>query len=66
MAKGKFPVWLAAIIVVGLVIGAGYIAWKSIGVAIVGSEPTQVVVKPANPDDPKYKPDPKLGLGGGQ
>lgn len=53
------------LIVIGIVavVGLALMIWKfSQGAS---SEAPGVIVKPDNPNDPKYKPDPKLGLGGG-
>lgn len=53
------------LIVAGVVVLAGLalMVWK-LGKASP-SEAPGIIVKPANPNDPKYRPDPKLGLGGG-
>ena len=51
---------LAGIAVVAMV---GLLVWKLNSTSPGDAAP--VIVKPENPNDPKYKPDPKLGLGGG-
>ena len=60
MKKQINPV-LAITLIVILVSGAVFIAVKSM---TGNSASGPVIVKPANPDDPKFKADPKLGLGG--
>jgi hypothetical protein len=45
--------------------GLGVMIWKLASGSGGGGEAPPTIVKPANPDDPKYKPDPRLGLGGG-
>ena len=55
---------LLVIVLVALALGGiGLLVWK-FGGSSPGEAPPEIV-KPANPDDPKYRPDPKLGLGGG-
>ena len=60
MKKEINPV-VAIVAIVLLVCGALVTVWKGI---TGSSAAVPVVVKPTNPDDPKFKPDPKLGLGG--
>lgn len=54
-----------------VLIALGVVAVVSVIVLIwklssgVSSDAPPTIVKPANPNDPKYRPDPKLGLGGG-
>jgi hypothetical protein len=54
------------LIVAGVVVlaGLGLLIWKLTSGAPSGEAPG-TIVKPANPNDPKYRPDPRLGLGGG-
>lgn len=53
------------LIIAGVAVAAviGIMIWK-FSKATPG-EAAPVIVKPENPNDPKYRPDPKLGLGGG-
>ena len=44
--------------------GLGVMIWKLVSGGSSG-DAAPVIVKPANPEDPKYRPNPKLGLGGG-
>ncbi|MBB6051972.1 hypothetical protein [Armatimonas rosea] len=51
---------VAGVVVVAII---GLLIWKFSGSSPGDAPP--VIVKPDNPNDPKYKPDPRLGLGGG-
>ena len=52
MGKTKVPTAAVITLIALAVIGLVYVGWK----AMTGSEsPHPVVVKPANPSDPKYK-----------
>ncbi|WP_395138827.1 hypothetical protein [Armatimonas sp.] len=53
------------LIVVGVVVLAGVVLliWKTS--QATPNEAPGIIVKPADPNDPKYKPDPRLNLGGG-
>lgn len=56
------PMIAGALIVIAAVLG--FIAFKNAAESsTTGGE--QVIIRAQNPDDPKYKPDPKLGLSGG-
>lgn len=50
------------VLVLVAILGVGLFVYQAAGRS--QSEP-QLVIRPANPDDPKYHPDPKLGLAGG-
>ena len=55
---------LMLVIAGGVVVAIiGLLVWKFSG--STPGEAAPVIVKPENPNDPKYKPDPRLGLGGG-
>ena len=62
MREKVSPMMLIAIGIL-VVMGLGLMIWK-LSKSTPGEAPG-VIVKPANPNDPKYRPDPKLGLGGG-
>ena len=62
MLKGQAnPLMIVAAVVIALA-GIGIVIWKAT-TGTSGAEP--VIVKPADPGDPKFKPDPKLNLSGG-
>jgi len=54
----------AVIIAVAVVLlgGLGFVIFRALTGPTDQAKP--MVSKPANPNDPKYKPDPRLGLGG--
>jgi len=62
MLKGQASTAMIVIAAVVVLAGLGIIIWK---VAAAPSAAEPVIVKPANPDDPKFKPNPKLNLSGG-
>jgi hypothetical protein len=53
------------LIVAGVAVAAviGIMVWKFTQAS--PGEAAPVIVKPADPNDPRFKPSPKLGLGGG-
>ncbi len=51
---------IGVLVVIGLVV----MIWKLVGSG-GGGEAPPTIVKPADPDNPKYKPNPALGLAGG-
>jgi len=61
MKQNVSPGVVIAIVVV-LVLGLGFVVFKAFTGGPDVAKP--MVVKPADPNDPKYKPDPRLGLGG--
>lgn len=62
MLKGQVnPLMIVAAVVVVLA-GLGVMIWKATSGT---AESKPVIVKPDNPNDPKYQPNPRLGLAGG-
>jgi len=61
MRKNLSPAAIVGIVIVAL-IGIGLLGWKLMSAST--SEP-QAVVKAADPNDPKFRPDPKLSATGG-
>jgi len=61
MRKQINPV-VAVIVVIVAALGCGLLAWKLVDTT---HHEEQVIVKPADPNDPKFHPNPKLGLAGG-
>jgi len=54
---------IMAVLIVLVAGGIGFAVWKVLGSP--GSEPPAIVVRPDDPNDPKLRPDPRLGLAGG-
>jgi len=65
MMKTNKPMTMIAGTLLIVAIVVGYIAYTNTPKSAMGGELEQVIIKADNPDDPKYKPDPKLGLSGG-
>lgn len=65
MMKTNKPMTMIAAILLVVAIVVGYLAYSNTPKSSWGGEMEQVIIKADNPDDPKYKPDPKLGLSGG-
>jgi len=62
MLKGQTnPLMIVAAVVIALA-GIGVVIWKATAGA---SKADAVIVKPVDPNDPKFKPNPKLNLSGG-
>ena len=55
---GPIVVLVGIFVVLGI---GGILIWRNIPRS---SEAPPTVIKPANPDDPRYKPNPALGLAG--
>ena len=62
MKEKVSPLMLIVAGVVALAVVA-FIVWKTS--KATPNEAPGIIVKPANPNDPKYNPDPRLNLGGG-
>lgn len=63
--NSKKPTLMIAGALLIIAVAVGYVAFTNTPKSTFGGEPEQVIIRAANPDDPKYKPDPKLGLSGG-
>ena len=61
MMRTNKPVTMIAGILLVVAIVVGYLTYSNTPKSSWGGEMEQVIIKAENPDDLKYKPDPKLG-----
>ena len=63
--KQKVNPIVAVLIGIAVMLGVGFASYKMFGTSATGSG-KEVHIAPSNPNDPKYKGDPRLaGAGGG-